>query len=1078
MILTACVAAFIAESAAATAADGTILPAAEVLPQVPPGFEISVFASEPLLYKPTSLCFDARGRVMVGQGPQYHLAESIDEADSVILLLDTDGDEVADQRKVFATGFNSIQGLAWKGRDLYVANSPELTVVRDLDGDDVADQYVVIYTDLGNHEHALHGLIWGPDGRLYMSKGNSKGHNQPDQFGRVAPRAFRELWDVVHPSGAPDIAPPRTFNARNYRKTWHDPHDDWGREGGVLRCDPLGANLEIVARGMRNPWDIAMDNEFNWLGTDNDQTQGDRIIMPFFGGHFGWGHRYSSHWTGAGNLPTVPVSGPMTSGSWAGIAWYDDDHFPHEYRHVFFINDWMFGTYVYRPGWKGALRESADGLLEPFIQRREGGMLYRPTDLACGPEGAIYTLGWGGNYHYETGQEGSWVFRVIHSENGNSIRLPQMPLARQTVAQLLTALGPGAFPAQRVNAQDELVRRGGVIQEELVDVISAGELGTGQQTWAAWALGRMVGRNDELTETIRKWTVPQMSVPAGRLPRNLRIQAIRILAFRTSMYGQHEALLSVVETALRDPDPRVRFEAMQAIHQADLVMAVDEVLVQLTKEHDRLVFYAGWHALQDLAPVEIRRSWLHHENARVRLAALLGLQEDFAITQKEVLDLVDQESDPTVRSWALTFAMNPIPPEKLSNERLRIEMEQTLPVGQMIERAGEADHPELRELYLRMISRASVREGEQQRQLLGFYRTLESEAERTLVLPAVGTTLDAFPDLWEALGGAESLKNAAIQGIANLHRLRVKQLRSSEASVQATSRSVSSVNNFATEIANRLIRKMADVGPGDERIAGALRALVALPLPTDWSIADDALEVLLTILKSRQQPSIHRRTLRLLGKLKPDSTAGSNRITAVLDVLCQAPDTHLYQDLLAVKAHLGLVIEVPVPEAATVASVLATLDQSDINRGKEVFFDRISGAGCAACHRVRGRGSDLAPDLSGVGIRLTPENMVRAILQPSAAITEGYAMQLLLTTSGRTYTGAVINESSSAITILRTDGTRVRIEVGMIEARKILNQSVMPKGYELFGTEQLADLTAWLLTLRDRGNGIDAEVAK
>ena len=1078
MILAACVAAFIAEFAVVRAADGINLPASEALPQVPPGFEISVFASEPLLYKPTCLCFDARGRVLVGQGPQYHLNETIDEADSVILLLDTDGDEVADHRRVFATGFNSIQGLAWKGHDLYVANSPELTVVRDLDGDDVADQYTVIYTDLGNHEHALHGLNWGPDGRLYMSKGNSKGHNQPDQFGRVAPRAFRELWDVAHPSGAPDIPPPQTFSARNYRKTWHDPRDDWGREGGVLRCDPLGANLEIVSRGMRNPWDIAMDNEFNWLGTDNDQTQGDRVIMPFFGAHFGWGHRYSSHWTGDGNLPTVPVSGPMTSGSWAGIAWYDGDQFPAEYRHVFFINDWMFGTYIYRPGWKGALRKSADGSLEPFIQRREGGMIYRPTDLACGPEGAIYTLGWGGNYHYETGQEGSWVFRVTHSENANLNRLPQTPPARQTVSQLLAALGPGALPVQRVNAQDELVRRGAVIQEELTDAIATDEISTGQQTWAAWAVGRMAGRKDELAETIRKWAVPGTHGPAGRLPRNLRIQAIRILAFRSSVYGQDEVLTAVVKAALRDSDPRIRFEAMQAIHEADLMMAVDEVVVQLAKEHDRLVFYAGWQALRNLTSAETRRSWLHHENARIRLAALLGLQEDFAITQKEVLDLVDQESDSTVRSWALTFAMNPIPPAKLSNERLRIEMEQTLPVGEVIERAGAADRPELRELYLRMIARASVREGEQQRQLLDFYRTLESEAERSLVLPAAGTALEAFPDLWEALGEAESLRNAAVEGIANLHRFRVQQLNSSEARVRATARSLSSVSIFATEIANLLIRKMAVVGPGDGRISGALRALLTLPLPADWVIDEDGLDVLLAILKRRQEPVVRRRTLRLLRKLTPDLTAENPQIAVVLGVLCQTADAHLYQELLAVKNHFKLDIQVPVPKAATVADVLAGLDQADVIRGKEVFFDPVAGAGCAACHRVRGRGSDLAPDLSAVGIRLTPENIVRAVLQPSAAITEGYSMQLLLTTSGNTHTGTVISESTSTVTLLRPDGTLFRIEAGTIEARKTLKQSVMPGGYELFGTQQLADLTAWMLTLRDRGNEINAEVTK
>ena len=64
----------------------------------------------------------------------------------------------------------------------------------------------------------------------------------------------------------------------------------------MLRCDYGGKSLEIVARGFRNPWDITFDSGFNWIGTDNDQTTGDRVFMPFLGAHFGWNHPWSSHW--------------------------------------------------------------------------------------------------------------------------------------------------------------------------------------------------------------------------------------------------------------------------------------------------------------------------------------------------------------------------------------------------------------------------------------------------------------------------------------------------------------------------------------------------------------------------------------------------------------------------------------------------------------------------------------------------------------------------------------------------------------------------------------------------------------
>lgn len=139
---------------------------ANALPTVPPGFEAKFFAREPLVRQPCSMAFDAKGRLFIGMGPQYRNPKPETPGDSVVIVQDTDGDGVADKVKVFATGFNCIQALAWRGRDLWIANAPDLTLVRDLDGDDEADEYIRVYTDLGNLEHALHGLNWAPDGKL------------------------------------------------------------------------------------------------------------------------------------------------------------------------------------------------------------------------------------------------------------------------------------------------------------------------------------------------------------------------------------------------------------------------------------------------------------------------------------------------------------------------------------------------------------------------------------------------------------------------------------------------------------------------------------------------------------------------------------------------------------------------------------------------------------------------------------------------------------------------------------------------------------------------------------------------
>lgn len=108
----------------------------DALPRVPDEFVVTLFAREPLVRQPCSLAFDERGRLFVGMGPQYRSPTPETPGDSVVIVHDDDHDGRADRTTVFATGFNAIQGLAWHGGDLWVANAPDLTIVRDADGDD------------------------------------------------------------------------------------------------------------------------------------------------------------------------------------------------------------------------------------------------------------------------------------------------------------------------------------------------------------------------------------------------------------------------------------------------------------------------------------------------------------------------------------------------------------------------------------------------------------------------------------------------------------------------------------------------------------------------------------------------------------------------------------------------------------------------------------------------------------------------------------------------------------------------------------------------------------------------------
>ena len=249
----------------------------DALPQAPAGWKVQFVAREPDLLHPIAMCFDDHGRLFIGGGPQFRKPTRTTPKDTVqVLTLDASGK--ATSVKTWAEGFNCIQALAWHGKDLWVCHCPTVTVCRDTKGTGAADEYVDVFTGLGPLRHGLHGFNWGPDGKLYMSQGNTR-------VTKDAPKPFRDLMGVE--SDAPATQPVRTYTRDAWlakqKADFLAPYND-EMEGGILRCGDMGKDLEIFARGMRNPWDIAFDDTFTWMSGDNDDgPEHDRIIMPFYG---------------------------------------------------------------------------------------------------------------------------------------------------------------------------------------------------------------------------------------------------------------------------------------------------------------------------------------------------------------------------------------------------------------------------------------------------------------------------------------------------------------------------------------------------------------------------------------------------------------------------------------------------------------------------------------------------------------------------------------------------------------------------------------------------------------------------
>src|SRR3954452_6770671 len=109
--------------------------------QVADGFEVNLFAADPVLAKPIQMNFDPAGRLWVVSSEVYPQIKPGQAAnDKVLVLDDTDGDGKADRTTVFAEGLLIPTGIEPGDGGAYVANSTELLHFVDLDGDGKADR--------------------------------------------------------------------------------------------------------------------------------------------------------------------------------------------------------------------------------------------------------------------------------------------------------------------------------------------------------------------------------------------------------------------------------------------------------------------------------------------------------------------------------------------------------------------------------------------------------------------------------------------------------------------------------------------------------------------------------------------------------------------------------------------------------------------------------------------------------------------------------------------------------------------------------------------------------------------------
>ncbi len=140
-----------------------------------------------------------------------------------------------------------------------------------------------------------------------------------------------------------------------------------------------------------------------------------------------------------------------------------------------------------------------------------------------------------------------------------------------------------------------------------------------------------------------------------------------------------------------------------------------------------------------------------------------------------------------------------------------------------------------------------------------------------------------------------------------------------------------------------------------------------------------------------------------------------------------------------------------------IAKLLAEVEKSgDAANGRTLFS-----SACALCHKLGDLGvRDVGPPLAGIGAH-APAELLTAIVDPNRQVEPNFWQWNITTKKGETFTGVIVNENNSALTLRNQSGDS-EIKLADITARENTRRSLMPEGFEGLGAPGLRDVIAFL----------------
>jgi quinoprotein glucose dehydrogenase len=977
------------------------------------------------------------------------------EKDEVWRIEDTDNDGIANvSTRILNDFFEEVSdvagGLLIRAQDAFVAIAPDLWRLKDTNGDGILDQKTSISHGYGVHigfgGHGMSNPIEGPDGKIYWNIGD---------IGANITTA--EGVKHEHPNS-----------------------------GIIARSNPDGSDFEVFAHGLRNTHEFVFDEYGNLISSDNDGDhpgESERLVHIVEGSDAGWRSNwqygkytdpknnsykvwmdeqlYKPRWNGQAAYIIPPIqnfhNGPT------GMQYNPGTALGSEWKNKFFLVEFV-GNPARSPIWSFGLKPKGAS----FVLNGEKNILtgILPTGIRFGPDGALYVADWLNGW--DTKNSGR-VWRLDVTDEKNDLKairqetkkLIQLDYPKQSEDMLLSLLANEDMRI-RQKAQFELAARG---------------------AQGASVLGKSITqRNNQLARIHGIWGMGQLArqdksyanVLLNLLKdsdEEIAVQAAKVLG--DAHIAEAGPLLIPM---LSSKNPRAQFFGAQALGRIKYKEAIAPLLEMIKANNDEDVYlrHAAVLALSRIGEVEPIAALANNANKSLRIAAVLVLRR----MQNEKVSLFLQDKD----EYIVTEAARAI------NDDLSIPA--ALPaLAAVLNEKRFTSEPLLR----RSINAALRVGGEQQLDnLIAFARRTDLNKEvRAEALATLGTW--ASPSVMDRVDGRYRgviERNPAIVK-AKVQPIIKSLLQDNDANTLIAASQM--LTNLGVTENNDALAKILDTHQDPKVRAAMLVALnelkyadmetvmkkgmtdsdadvrtAALGMVGSVNMSKEALTDISKTIFEKGSVREQQQMLRVLGEMPIAKTESifDNLIGKMDDKtlspslaldLGEAVDSTKSASLIAKIAPLR-------SKGATVADFQDALFGGNAQLGRRYFMTN-SAAECVRCHSVGGQGGEVGPSLSNIGNVLTREQILQALIEPSARLSPGYGMVMLTLKDGTSAAGILSQENEHELVLKTSEAEPLKIPIARIAKRENVPSSMPPMG-SIMSKREIRDVVEFLSGLK------------